>query len=153
MINGKPKPRRVRPGPGAGRRPKNARRARQVPASGLCACSSANYPQACPRDLGISSAESMGDVSDLGQHAIELVERVELDAQLTLAGFVGGDHHRAGQMIGEIALQHLPVGRLAGSEYDEFVTRRGDALFESAHSELVTNDLVSPAEQIGRAHV
>src|SRR3546814_1679988 len=97
MINGKPKPRRVRLGPGAGRRPKNARRARQVPASGLCACSSANYPQACPRDLGISSAESMGDVSDLGQHVIELVERVELDAQLTLAGFVGGDHHRAGQ--------------------------------------------------------
>src|SRR3546814_8229606 len=69
MINGKPKPRRVRLGPGAGRRPKNARRARQVPASGLCACSSANYPQACPRDPGISSAASMGDVSDLGKHA------------------------------------------------------------------------------------
>src|SRR3546814_1026087 len=95
MINGKPKPRRVRPGPGAGRRPKNARRARQVPASGLCAFSSANYSQACPRDLGISSAESMGDVSDFGQHAIELVERVELEAKLTLAGFVGGDHHRS----------------------------------------------------------
>src|SRR3546814_14648207 len=51
-----------------------------------------------------------------------------------------------------IALQHLPVGRLAGSEYDEFVARRGDALFESAHSELVTNDLVSPAELIPERH-
>src|SRR3546814_5751277 len=51
-----------------------------------------------------------------------------------------------------IALQHRPVGRLAGSEYVEFVARRGDALFESAHSELVTNDLVSPAELIPERH-
>src|SRR5690606_17743201 len=96
---------------------------------GVCCAAHRAYPQTYPRSLSINGDLTADDRSSCNvanplEHAVEFIERVEAHPHLALAAAVRLHRHRAGQVIGQLALEPLPVAGFARLEDDAPVPGR-----------------------------